>query len=100
MSEHTSGPWTHDYGNDTGPNDDYFVEFYEIFSGDNVIGQFENEDDARLASSAPDLLEAIESLLENHTQLVNCGDCGNWDVELEPEVVSARAAIARARGES
>lgn len=58
------------------------------------------ECDARLIAAAPDLLEALKLLLENHTQLVNFGDCGNWDVEGEPAVIAARAAIARARGEA
>jgi hypothetical protein len=54
----------------------------------------------RIKANAVELLDSLERLLENHTQLVNCGDCGNWDVELEPEVIAARAAIAKARGES
>lgn len=52
---------------------------------------------ACVAAQAP-LLSVIQALLENHTRLVASGDCGNWDVETEPEVVQARAAIAAATG--
>lgn len=36
---------------------------------------------------------ALEALLEKYTQLVNCGDCGNWDPELEDEVIQARGLL-------
>jgi len=38
--------------------------------------------------------EALQNLLELYTSLVNCGDCGNWDVEAEKEVIAARAALS------
>ncbi len=38
--------------------------------------------------------EALRDMLDKYTSLVNCGDCGFWDPELEPEVIAARAAIA------
>lgn len=53
---------------------------------------------ARLIAAAPDMLAALTALLDDHVQLVNCGDCGNWDPEAEPEVIAARAAIAKATG--
>lgn len=40
------------------------------------------------------LAEALEALLKNHVRLVSCGDCGNWDVETEQEVIASRAARA------
>lgn len=40
------------------------------------------------------LEKALEWLLDNHTGLVNSGDCGNWDVETEVEVGNARAALS------
>lgn len=49
-------------------------------------------------AAAPALLVALQSLTERYTRLVNCGDCGNWDPETEPEVIAARAAIAKAGG--
>jgi hypothetical protein len=39
------------------------------------------------------LVEALTTLLERHTSLVNCGDCGNWNPETEDEVIAARAAL-------
>jgi hypothetical protein len=56
------------------------------------------EANARLMVASPKLLKALEDLLANHVQLVSCGDCGNWDVEKEPAVIAARAAIAKATG--
>ena len=53
-----------------------------------------------LIASAPDLYEALEAILEKYTQLVNCGDCGFWDPETEGEVIAARSALCRARGET
>ncbi len=40
------------------------------------------------------LRETLARLLERYTQLVNCGDCGNWNPEKEDEVIAARAALA------
>lgn len=39
------------------------------------------------------LANALENLLTRHCELVESGDCGFWDVEQEPEVVEARAAL-------
>jgi len=49
--------------------------------------------------AAPDLLEALEAMTRHYCQLVDSGDAGNWNSEAEPEVIKARAAIARAKGE-
>lgn len=40
------------------------------------------------------LENALVKLLDNHTSLINAGECGSWNVEKESEVISARAAIA------
>ncbi len=39
---------------------------------------------------------ALEGMTKRYVDLVNCGDCGNWDPEEEAEVKLARAAISRA----
>jgi hypothetical protein len=39
------------------------------------------------------LRSALSDLLERYVDLVNCGDCGNWDPEGEGEVQQARAAL-------
>ncbi len=40
------------------------------------------------------LREALDALLARHVDLVASGDCGYWDVETEPGVIAARAALA------
>ena len=36
---------------------------------------------------------ALCGLLDNYVALVNSGDAGNWDCEIEPEVIAARRAL-------
>jgi hypothetical protein len=41
-----------------------------------------------------DLLErALSGLIERYVDLINSGDCGNWDPESEDPVKAARAAL-------
>jgi hypothetical protein len=40
-----------------------------------------------------ELEAALAALLDRYVGLVNCGDCGFWDPEKEPEVIAARAAL-------
>lgn len=94
MSGHTPGPWAYDYENDTGPNDDYFVEWY----GMNGVFRAYREEDAALIASAPDLLEALESLTADRLFYYD----GDTDARMNVTVAAyknARAAIARAKGE-
>ena len=37
---------------------------------------------------------ALGVLLSRYTSLVYCGDCGNWNPELEEHVIAARAVLA------
>jgi len=53
---------------------------------------------ARLIAAAPELLTSLSKMVELYTELVNCGDCGNWYPELEGQVARARTAIAKATG--
>ena len=60
MNNHTPGPWKFEWSNDVGPDDDYYVEFFEIRNeAYELIGQADKEEDARLIAAAPDLLAAI-----------------------------------------
>lgn len=52
------------------------------------------------AAAAPDMLTALTALLSLYVELVNCGDCGRWDPEAVPQVIAARAALAKAEGRS
>lgn len=52
-----------------------------------------NSHDALLAQNKR-LRDALDKLLKRHVALVECGDCGNWDVELEAEVIEARATLS------
>ena len=94
---HTPGPWErHETGAIVGPKlDDKPVWLRP------VIARFETgvkEADARLIAAAPELLEALEDLVE----LAKCamqtanGDIGEYDIN--EELKQARAAIAKARG--
>lgn len=48
---------------------------------------------ASLQGEVGKLADAMENLLTNHCRLVESGDCGNWDVDAEPEVAAARALL-------
>jgi len=43
---------------------------------------------------------ALEELITSHSRLVGSGDCGNWDVDEEPEMIEARAALDALDGPS
>lgn len=53
----------------------------------------------RIRKAAHALLDALEEFTEMYCQMINSGDCGNWDPESDKEVIKARAAIAAARGD-
>lgn len=77
MSKHTTGPWK------TG--DGYSAHKTTVFTGRSVlIARAESEDDARLISSAPDLLAALQAFMD---------DANTREVR-----AMARSAIAKATG--
>ena len=90
MSEHTPGPWIVDalgYGYDISAPE---ARCLITTSSDPkmVWGAIAREADARLIAAAPELLEALESLLAQVEQYGH-----------KPECDAARAAIAKAKGE-
>ena len=94
--------WTYEWDNDVGPDDEYYIEFFSVYDGaHDKIGQFDDEDDARLASAAPDLLDAIKDLLECMDAAIKSGD---WRVDgaCDPDLAVQRSgmAIAKALGKS
>ena len=83
--KHTPGPWVIGYDNDTGPDDDYFIEW--VTAGPAQLHEKNADADARLIASAPDLLEALEM-----AQLWLEFD-GRFNMQ------KINAAIAKAKGE-
>lgn len=53
----------------------------------------------RAVNSHQALVEALDTMLDHYTALVNSGDCGNWDPEAEKEVQQVRAALKLAKGD-
>jgi hypothetical protein len=51
--------------------------------------------DRAAAAEIERLREALEKALGLYVELVGSGDCGTWDVEAEPEVIAARAILAK-----
>lgn len=89
----TPGPWTVE----DRPRDRLPVS---IIADGMFIAVSRDVDAARLIASAPDLAEALEKLVAAHVELVNSGDCGFWNPETVPEVIAARAALSKAKGET
>ena len=50
----------------------------------------------KMERSHADLLKALQGFLDMYVPMINSGDCGNWNPEKEPQVIAARAAIAKA----
>jgi hypothetical protein len=97
ISKHTQGPWGFHYSNDVGPDDDYFIEFFEVVNPLGVvIARVEEEPDARLIAAAPELFEALEGLLEVLTDAITAGD---WKVDgaCDPDLAIQRAKDALAK---
>lgn len=60
----------------------------------------EGDANAHLIAAAPDLLIALEEVTKMYVKLGNSGDCGFWTPESQDEIIAARAAVAKARGET
>jgi hypothetical protein len=53
---------------------------------------------ATLIASAPDLLSALEAVTKAYVELVQSDYPPSWSAEKDSEVIAARAAIAKAKG--
>lgn len=84
MNKHSSGPWRYKLHS---VDSNYMLIFCsnDPHEGDNLRG-YCGEDNARLIAAAPDLLAALQMLLE----FPNTG----------PATTAARAAIAKATGDN
>ena len=105
MSKHTPGPWTFtsEQISDDGVQIHDEIRCFHLQSGDTVVldgcgccdsPRLGNPADARLIAAAPDLLEALESMLQSFliTQSLE-------DYPIDAPCNKARAAIAKAKGE-
>lgn len=88
MSKHTPGPWQAQ----TFSSHELQTDFAMVAIGKraHIIGYSEEDQaNARLIAAAPDLLEALELMVDTY-------DNGGWP---SSTLVIARAAIAKAKGE-
>ena len=94
MSKHTLGPWEVSEGY---PSDIWHVDMPS--RGYSVVVSRAEEDwdmaveevqaNARLIAAAPDLLDALENMIDA---------CEHWEDQDDPVLVAARGAIAKAQG--
>ena len=89
-------PWEPQYDNDTGPEDDYFIEFWTIYDADdNPIGRFDNWKDAALAAAAQELLATLTLLYES----LMSGYSFDKHLSKDSEVFNVvREVLAKAKG--
>jgi len=100
--KHTPGPWEADF--ETYPimvrsQSETWPLVDELGNEEGRAGVFiantgDNKANARLIAAAPDLLEALEVILRDHMAVHGVGD-----LEMQPALFQARAAITKAKGE-
>ena len=103
-AKHTPGPWriksdpmhfdtlTTVEGGAIGVRKPFGVQMIVQVGGDSDFQ--EAEANARLIAAAPDLLAALKVMLRDYTAVHDIGD-----VEMQPAIYQARAAIAKVEGE-
>lgn len=100
MSTHTPGPWTTDEADHDMPHQDIRIKASKhhtvctVWIDDAPVRDFNAEQtaNARLLAAAPDMLEALQGLLNRPGPIYNLvEDERHW-----PQIAEARAAIAKA----
>ena len=92
MNKHTKGPWR--------LSEEKFSTLYvepficAIFGTDKMA-----EANARLIAAAPELLEALEDMVALAADAMRAAQRDGCEYAIEAELSSARAAIAKAKGE-
>jgi hypothetical protein len=51
---------------------------------------------AKVMAASKDLLEALQFIKKEYEELVDCGDCGNWNPRTDNCIVQAKKAIDKA----
>jgi hypothetical protein len=106
MSKHTPAPWT----TISNPYEDgkpyYYISAGRGFHGEGFsFSGIIPDADARLIAAAPDLLAALEGMIalwseHDAARLSGLIDCGGLNEEHRLATLNARAAIAKAKGET
>ena len=81
---------------------EFFEDEWYVDNVDEDIGGIavvNGEANARLFAVSRETLEALAAMTARYLDLAGSGDCGFWNPEEELEVIQARAAIAKAKGE-
>ena len=99
MTEHTPGPWIYDHAPDNQTSDDTYSIYSESHDGTlaDVYPWYDADGkptvdvtaNARLIAASPDLLAALEDILDSGPDFEHCAELA----------LRARAAIAKAKGE-
>ena len=97
MSMHTPGPW-YAWQNSAGSwdinvEDDIYAQSICTAVDNEFIDDCDSQSNANLISAAPDLLEALESMIAKAYKQ-------NWNDNYPEQIALAEAAIDKAKGES
>jgi len=98
MSEYTKGPWT--VNKEFGMQGMIEADQHPVAATCGYASPKGREANANLIAAAPELFEALVNITDRYIALVSSGDCGFWDEEDEDQVIKAKEAIAKAKGES
>jgi len=99
MKTHTPGPW--EILTTNGKSYVVTNALSQPFVGQVIAGPTtcpDWESNAHLIASAPELLSALEAVTKAYVELVQSDYPPSWSAEKDSEVISARKAIAKAKG--
>jgi hypothetical protein len=98
MKTHTPGPWSVDHSGNCYigiiDKNERTIAFCALQNENSE----EDESNSCLIASAPDLLSALEAVTKAYVELVHSDYPPSWSAEKDSEVISARKAIAKAKG--
>lgn len=101
-TKHTPGPWT--YTPQPVESNGFYIQTFDMSHRNTFIGEAggglqtpqEIKANAKLIAAAPDLLEALEALMEEYENIGNTGDCGYFAADQQEVYIKAMAAIRKA----